>query len=325
MSKRLNLAMAGVGLAALLGAGWYGYQRVYAGPRDELLKEIAQYRQSAASYERALEGQRAVAERLDRIASTTLGKQFDRLDHRLRTGLSRIGQDAGLTDVVVSSSPPKDERNPLASAKGLDRSLADRIRKSSNFSVVKAQVRGAGTLEQVLGALATYGSQAWIHRIDGLSIRPAGQGRERFELRLDVATIWLPDLAKEDLAEPTIQAPGEADISAIAAIASKNVFRAPVPPRPTPEQRVAAAPPPAGPAAPAWAEWKLTGVTTGRRGTEALMMNTRSGERLAIAPGGGVLGATLVSGAGEEAVFELEGARWTVRTGATLAERVKKE
>jgi hypothetical protein len=82
---------------------------------------------------------------------------------------------------------------------------------------------------------------------------------------------------------------------------------------------------PTPPPPPAWGEWKLPGVFAGRRGLEALLVNTRSNERLVLVPGGAVLGATLIGGEGEQAVFELEGALWTVRAGTTLADRVRSD
>lgn len=325
MKQWIRPTLIVVALALVLGGCWYGYRRFFANERDALIKETAGLRSTAKAYEKELERQKSIRDRLSAVAATTLGKQFPRAEHRLRTGLSRIGQDAGLTDVVVSSSAPEDQKSPAAHAKGMDIGMAKRLSKAPTFSVVKAQVRGTGTLPQVLQALATYDSQPWIHRVQGLSIRPVGRERDRFELKLDVATIWMPDLASDDPNDPSVVSPDEASVQAIAAITAKNVFRVPLPPAPV----IAAAPTPevrpAGAPAPAWGDWKLTGVTSGRRGLEALLVNTRSGDRLALAPGGVVLGATLVSGAGEEAVFELEGTKWTVRTGATLADRVRQE
>ncbi len=325
MKRLLKPLAVLVALSLVIAAGWYGYRAIYANERDALLAETTKIREYAASYEKELERQKLVRDRLSAVASTTLGKQFDRVDHRLRTGLSRVGQSAGLSDVVVSSYAPKDERNPAATARGMDRAMQDRIKKSPNFSVVKAQVKGTGTLSQVLNALATYDSQPWIHRVDSLSIRPVGSDREKFELKLDIATIWMPDLAVDDPNDPAIVAPGESGVDAIAAITAKNVFRVPPAPTPTKPRAVANRPAPPPTPAPAWGEWKLTGVVTGRRGLEAMMVNTRDGERKVLSPGVAVLGATLVSGAGEEAVFELEGAMWTVRTGATLADRIRKD
>lgn len=325
MRDLLKPALMLVATVALLGGAWYGYRVMFADERAALIAETARFRKNAASYEKELGRQKAVRDRLGVIAQTTLGKQFDRVDHRLRSGLSRVGQDAGLTEVVVSSSPPKDERNPAAVVRDLDRATQERIKKMPNFSVVRAQVKGTGTLPQVLQALAMYDCQSWIHRVDALSIRPIGRERDKFEIKLDVATIWMPDLSVDDPNDPPIVAPGESGIDAIASITGKNVFRLTTDPKPAPALPVAAqaAPPKAPPVA--WGDWKLTGIVSGRRGLEALLVNTRDGERRALAPGAGVLGATLVSGAGEEAIFEVEGAMWTVRTGATLADRVRKE
>lgn len=326
MKRFIKPAIAAALCLAAGVLGWKAYRAFYADERDALLQQIRGFRADAASYEKELDKQRAVRERLNAIASTTLGKQFPRVEHRLRTGLSRVGQDAGLTEVVVSSSAAETQRNPAATAKGMNTGMSKRLTRSAEFAIVKAQVKGTGSLPQVLQALATYEAQPWIHRVQSMSIRPVGRERDRFELRLDVSVLWVPDLAADDPNDPPIVSPGDAGVQAIAAIAGKNIFR--VPPAPAPEKAVARQPAPERPKGdppPAWADWKLTGIVSGRRGTEALLVNTRSGDRLALPPGGAVLGATLVSGSGEEAVFELEGARWRVRTGATLADRVPQE
>lgn len=322
----LTLWLACVVVVGLMG--WFAFEKVYAAPKRALLAEIAGARAGAEAYERALEQQRPVRERLERIASTTLGRQFDRLEHQYRTGLSRVAEGSGLSEVVVSSSPAKQERNPAGSAGRLDAGLQRRIRGATNFSVVRAQVKGVGTFEQVLVAMATLGRQPWLHRVEGFSLRPVGRERDRFELRVEVATIWMPDLAKEEITEVAIAAPGSADVEAWQAIVAKNVFRQPTPPPAPPPTVVATAPKvekPKPPPPPAWGEWKLTGVIAGRRGLEALLVNTRSNERLVLVPGGAVLGAKLIGGEGEQAVFELEGAMWTVRAGMTLADRVRSD
>lgn len=326
MKRWIRPAILAVVCLIAVGAGWKGYRAFYADERDALIEETKGFRSTANAYEKELSKEKALRDRLAAIASTTLGKQFPRTEHRLRTGLSRVGLDAGLTDVVVSSSAPEDQKSPAAIAKGMNLGMAKRLGRSAAFSVVKAQVKGTGTLAQVLQALAMYEAQPWIHRVQSMSIRPVGRERDRFELKLDVSSIWMPDLAVDDPNDPAIVSPGEAGVAAIAAIAGKNIFR--VPPAPAPEQAVTQSPPaerPRAEPAPAWGDWKLTGVVSGRRGLEALLLNTRSGDRLALPPGGVVLGATLVSGGGEEAVFELEGAKWRVRTGATLADRVRQE
>jgi hypothetical protein len=79
--------------------------------------------------------------------------------------------------------------------------------------------------------------------------------------------------------------------------------------------------PPWGPARPAWADWKLTGLVESRLGTEVFLVNTKNGQRMNLAVGAAVSEAKFVGGAGEKAVFEIAGETFEVFNGQTLEQR----
>jgi hypothetical protein len=166
-------------------------------------------------------------------------------------------------------------------------------------------------------------AQAWVHRVDGFSLRPVGKD-DQFELGVSVLTMLLPDLAADDEnPAPMGEVSGAAE-EMWKPIASKNVFREPKPvAQPKSEVVVAKAGDQAKPLArpPSYEDWKLTGVVQGRTGAEAFLVNVKSGEKLTLQVGGRVLEAVLTGASGETAVFEIGGKRFEVSNGQVLSAR----
>lgn len=315
--KWVFLALA---LAALVV---WQYEAQYAGPRRELTAALASVRGEINGLEGALDEQFAVRRALKDAAATTLGKRQDVVEHRLRTLLTEIAERSGLTRVVVSQRPPMRERSPLETAK-VQTPLKRALQKQTDFAVIEARLVGEGTLEQAVRTLAAVRTQPWAHRVLSFSLQPREKAGDKIELRLDMATVYAPDLLSEDGPEAVTAALSARDEALVLAIAGQSPFRAPEAAAPPvvavkkPEPPPTAPPPPLPPA---YDEWKVTGVVRGSRGVEVLVINMRSGERRVLNPGARVLDATLVDGAGERAVFEIGGARWTVMMGESLAAR----
>jgi hypothetical protein len=330
VSTLKNHAPLLVGLLLAAGVGYWGYSSLYAAPRNDLLQQINASKGAIAKYKDALKGEFDVHKRAKQIALTTLGGKVDTVEHRFRTGLSRIGEGEGLSGVVVDDGEPMDHTSPLLPSKGVATALKQALRKKPDFQTIRGTLKGTGSLEQVLRAVAVAQAQSWLHRVDGFSIKPAGGSGDKFELRMDVATLLVPDLLAGENPEPQIvQPPSEADVM-LRAVAMKNVFKAP-PAQPSPEGprevQVAAAPaegpahtPPPQVFAP-YDEWKLTGVVIGGRGAEAFFTNLRTNAKLTVEQGGAVLDAVFVHGEGEKAVMEIGGQRFEVSNGQTLAAR----
>lgn len=321
---RRKMVIGGVGVALLAGA-WWGYRDWYAMPRDELQVEIEGARGRVRALEGELEEGAAVRKRLRAIASGTLGKKIDVVEHKFLAGLTALGERDGLSGVVASAGAPKAQISPLTASgvKGVGTGMRRALRGNPDFEVVQGQIRGRGTLEQALRVLAEVQSQPWIHRVDSFTLRPVGK-EDQFELSVGVMTLLLGDLAKDDEGAVKI-----AEISATAEaqwrpIAAKNVFREPIaPPKPpAPEVRTAQGEAPkALPKPPAYEEWKLTGIVEGRGGVEAMLTNAKSGEKVSLRIGGRVLDAVLREGKGERAIFEIDGKRYEVSNGQMLSAR----
>lgn len=306
---------------------WRAYDSIYATPRDALQARITAAQSGIEKLQDELDRGVTVNDELRRLAATTLGKDLGLVAHRFRAGVTRVAESAGLARVVVDQGQPTAERNPLINVANQPEALKRLLRGSTDFQVIRGSLRGSGDLASCLRTLASLHVQPWIHRVEGFSLEPAGRERAYFELRVDLATLYMPDLAT-DAVEPELVPIPEGVEPVYMAIAERNVFRRPPPPTPDAPQapvQVARAsdpaPPPAAAVFPAYEEWRLTGIFVGGRGPEAFLVNTRSGQRLTVEKGARVLDAIFVEGDGETAVFELDGRRFEVTNGETLASR----
>jgi hypothetical protein len=328
LDPRARWWLGGAGLAAsVFGA----YLSVYANPRDELLGKIKAAREADQRLQAELKQRAEVTKKLSEFGATTLGKKSDVVDKRFRDGLNQIAAQCGLGGVVVQTGQPRAQTSPLRSAKGVQSSLKRAIsqQKEPDFQVVEGTLKGTGTLDQVLRALATVQAQAWVHRVDDFSIKPRGKEREQFDVSVSVSTMIAPNLVSADK-EPTVVAAPAAMEALWSAVAGKNMFREPPPPAPAPAppptvvaQTPTPAPPP--PAPPPYNDWKLVGVVRTARGVEAWVMNLKTNERAVLSPGGKVLDLTFVDGSGERAVFDLAGQKFAFVNGQVLGVRTPAE
>ena len=315
---------------AIVAGSWYAYRSVYASKRDAILASMESTRSSLATLERQLKGQFEVADRAKAITSTTLGTRLDEVSARYRDGLSRLAETAGLAGVIVDHGEPQEVKSPLLVAKSVPSSLRSSLRSSSDFAVLRGTVRGTGTVEQALAALASMEAQPWIHRVEGFTITPAaaGKGPDRCEIRIEAATLLAPRLRQGKPVELTLVQPPERSLVMVQEIAARKAFAKALAKRDAaaPVVTVASpagpgvAPPPSQAFAP-YEDWRLTGIFSGRTGPEAFFVNVRSGERRTVQRGGTVLDAVLIDAAGERALFEIAGKRFEVFNGQTLSSR----
>jgi hypothetical protein len=324
LNRALKLTLIGVGTTAALLGGYFGYQKFYAAPRAELLDQLTTARDGIAFFEDKLLAAAGVRDGLRAAALTTLGDKRDTAEHRFRTTLNSIAEGCGLREIKVDNRDPSPVNNP-AGQQRLRGELGQALRRQVDFSVIRGTVRGTGTLDQVLRATAAVSAQVWVHRVESFSIKPLGLDRERYELRLAVASMFLPELADKSAAEPARVELVASAADAWRPIVEKNVFRVPTPVvvvAPTPPPAAPANPLPVAPPPPAYAEWKLTGVVESAAGAEALLVNIKTQERSTLEVGGAVLDAVFESGSGERAVFRIAEDRFEVAMGSTLDQRL---
>ncbi|MFZ4574998.1 MAG: hypothetical protein ACOYN0_11410 [Phycisphaerales bacterium] len=304
---------------------WFSYTSVYANPRAELDAQISAIEGSIDRYQKIIDRRAEAEASLRAAAKTTLGVQLDLVEHRLRTGLTRLLEQEGLQGAVVNTTQPRERESPLTQAKGVPGPVKKILNASPDFVSLRATLKGTGTLEQVARCVAAVQAQPWLHRVEAISMRPVGKERERFELKMDVESLFLPDWAGKDIPEPEIAQVSEEGGQYAAAMAARNIFRRLKPPETVVTEATPPPPPPTDTPPerlfPPYEEWAVSGVMSGRSGLTVIMVNRRSGESRAVVPGETVLDAVLISGAGERAVFEIGGKRFEVTNGETLASR----
>lgn len=310
------------GLVIAVAAG-IGYWNLYHAPRREILQRLERQLEANRRYEEEIKDHARVTAALKAVAATTLGVKPDEVDSRFRGALSELLEKrAGLTGVNVDTQKPVVVANPAGANPRLNKppDLRRALQRQRDFAVITGTIEGKGSLEQVLKAAAMIQAQPWVHRVDSFSIKPEGRDRERFTLKMGVATILMADLAPKDAAVEIRGIEGEAAAN-LAAIVGRNVFKAPTARAATPPaDRSRPAAPPAPPTPP-YAEWKLTGLVESRLGLEAFMVNVKNGQRLTLPVGAAVADARFVSGTGERAIFEIDGTRYEVVNGQTLEQR----
>ncbi len=323
-----TLVKIGIAVVALVGA-YFAWQIGYVAPRDALLEQLAAESRRADAIEEKLADEFATVDRVKAAGARTLGGKLDDAIHQFRTGLGRVAESEGLTQIVVDQGQPQAQTNPLVSVRGLTASnmtlLKRDLRRQSDFFAIRGSVRGVGTLDEVFRAIAAIRAQPWVHRVEGFSIRPTGKERRQFNVRVDVATLFAPQFSPPAVAEATIALPPVDTDVVVRALAARPLFIAAAPPEPAPTPAVAQKPPtptpPKPPPPPPYDEWRLTGIINGSSGTEVFMVNTKTGERRVVQPGGSVLDAVFIEASGERAIFGVGEGRFEVSNGQTLAAR----
>lgn len=319
MSPRRSI-LAAVGVAVVLGGVYVGADRLYLREASKLRADIDGARADVRGFDQAIEARAGARRRLQAAFGVTLGADPERVEHALRAGLGELARANGLRDVVVSNAAPKAVPNPVVRAR-LDRAwrpLRANLSQRPDFFVVRGRVEGVGPLESALGALGAMRGQDWVHRVEAFSIRPLGTERQEYELRVDFAIAFAPDLSGSgrEVGTPDVAPAPPLARDSIDAILAMNIFKAPPAPTPAvPEPaRVVEAPRP-----PAYAAWRLAGLTITDH-PEAIVVGP-SGQSRVLTPGEAVEGAVFEGGQGERGVFVIEGQRFEIELGRTLAER----
>ena len=313
-------AAAGVGALAVVYAGYYF---IYARPMGRVQTQLGSVLSANRQFTDAVKDRARIKDSLKAFAAMTIAATPDGADARFRSLLSEIAVASGLAKSGVQVNTDRAERITSPAAAKLstryrdDAKLKDDLKKQVDFWVIRGELSGTGPLEAALRTMATVKAQPWVHRIESFSIKPEDRDRLKYTLRVNVATLIVPDLAPGNLPEPAVVPVADGGRGLWAGIAQKNVFKEPAP------MAVASnpAPEPNAPVRPAWADWKLTGLVESRLGTEVFLVNTKNGQRMNLAVGSAVSEAKFLGGTGERAVFEIGGEKYEVFNGQSLEQR----
>lgn len=314
--KRLAVPAVIVGaLGALLWGG-----RWYATKRAAIREEIARYTSGLDNRDQEIStGDLKLRASLAAFASTSLAATSEEVEAELRTTLNQIMVHVGLQKPRVSTGSTVPQRNPAA---GLVRELPSReARGRPDFLVVPATVSGVGTFEQAVRLVALLRQQAFVHRIDQVSLRPIGAKHESVEVTVAFSTAFLPDMPPKRGANATTWQPAAPETNdLVARLSARDPFKPVNPPPKAVESAAAPTTPPAAPA-PEPLEWLITAIVSGVDGPEVWLVEGRSGRRAVLTPKESVEGVELVSIAGDEATVRVGGGLFVIRLGGLLKDR----
>ncbi|MEM7755616.1 MAG: hypothetical protein AAF297_08265 [Planctomycetota bacterium] len=328
--SRAKLIVLGVVAVVLLGGGYLIADAVYLSPASERRDEIAGLRDQNERFYNALLGGARAEDAWRSMTETMIASSDQDAAHRVRTLTLAIGDDAGLSDVVVTHGRPSAPANPASDRRSkLSKSVRDAVSEREDFRVLRGTLRGTGTLEQLSLASATLAAQPWAHRVEQLNVEPGDRDRRTYDLTLSFATMYALDVRRD--AAPAVVPPDPARLEALLALARANPFVAPPAPAPVVVPPVVTAaevvrPKPAPPPPPPFNQWKVTGVVERRSGVEVdgvelFLRRQDTGETRVLPPGEAVLGLTFERAEPMSVLFR-EGDRLVrVAVGRTLADR----
>lgn len=328
-TQRLILIIALVIAVPVLG--FFYVSKRYLQPRNEVQRKIA----AAEYYIDEFNAYLDKGPRLDRdlraYAERTLGRSPEVVEHALRSALNDLGARHKLVKLTVDTNMRGPVESPAAAARVDEFQKRKVLRELPDFYRAEATLTGAGSLAQMLATVHDAQNLPWLSRLEVVDISARDNG-QRFELRLKLTTPYFRDLVPDDALAASLPVSGALPES-LAALATRNVFHLPPPPQPKPEPEpepvvVAQQPEPPAPAPPPpYQDWQVTAITATASGPELWLVNRQNNQRRVLLVSQQILDATFL-GVGadpERALVEIEGQRFEVRLGKTLAERTPAE
>jgi hypothetical protein len=311
--SRLTLAVGVVVTLILLTLGWRGYART----REPLNESIATLRERLSEARAEQVRQVRLEETLQELAQGTLGADRETVDHELRSRLNRLGEQIGLSGLVVNTTRFSAKQSPAKrqlSSRG-ERELQDAV----DFVELEGSIAGEGTLAQAIELVNSIQTAPWHKRVDQVSLHPRDNG-DRFEVSVRLTTLFIPAWTPSELPVDPERPP---PIDAYVALVDNNPFRLPPPPvveTPTPQVTQPLPQPP--PSRFPYADWMITGVVDGPGGPEVWLRNRSSAETRQLTIGQRIHDLEFISSTGEAARFRQGDQEVQVRVGQSLATRV---
>lgn len=304
-----------IGVSVALGVVYWFAHIVYLGPAAKLradiknaegtLEQFRDYRRTLAGYHDDLQS----------FADRTLGSRDEAVVHKLRTSLTTLAYDVGLSEVAASDGPRRPEDSPAK----IEIRRNNPRRNVPDFIEQTGVVSGVGTLEQAMRLVHRIESEPWLKRIDEVKLDPKDNGT-RVAVTVRLTTPYLPDYApSENLERDPYDA---SSFTKYVAFTETNPFRIPPPPpQPKPEQpkpREPAQPTP-GPAPFPYGEWVVTGLADGSSGPEVWLRRGNQTRRLST--GEKLHEFEFVAYVGDQAEFVHGDSRFLVGVGHSLGDR----
>lgn len=295
--------------AAAVAAGWLAWRPIrswYLEPRAEKIASIASLQKEIKTARGAIAERPRIAEAIGLLAARTLGGDLETVDHRLRSHLSRVGEEIGLKELSVGTGRARALESPAASE-----FRNKELRQEIDGIEVEAWISGRGTLEQALRTVHRLESEPWLKRLGQVRLQADDNGAS-FQVAVRLATLFLPGRTPQEAGEWTYD---PASFATHQPILARDPFTlrpkaaAPAPPAP---------PRAAGPPAFPYGDWMVTGVALLPGGPEVWLRQARSGETRRLAVGESIGELVLVTAGGDEAEFTRGEARFRAVVGQSL-------
>jgi len=285
MNKYRKQILWGVlGVILLLWAGdWALRNKWLADPLEGARRKNQKLREELVARERDFDKFRRVVKELDTLRNRSLPANADVARSLYRAWLLEMVGQVGFTNPNLDSSEP-------ANRKGL-------------YQVLSFNMRGRGTLPQLVKFLFEFYSANHLHQIRSLTISPL-QGSDYLDLQMSIEALLLPKVERKDrLNTQKSDRLASASLDDYQTITQRNLFGV-------------------SPAAEATAYTYLTSVTSVNGQPEAwftvrttdTVYKLRKGEVLEV----GQFKGTIVDIADADVVIESEGERWLMTIGESL-------
>ena len=320
--RQRRLVIVATILGVLGGAGLLGWavgSGRMDGARAEILRKTDLYRNVLLTVRSERTERPSLDERLGAVVDRSLGGELESVDSDLRRRLAMLAESSGVRGASVSTVGAVVIATPAArefSRSGNERAFRD----EPDFVVVRANVKGVGTIDAAVRFIHELDAAPWLKRIEQVRFDPDREGKS-IGIAVRVATLFLPGLAGDgglDQRPPSSRRPGSRYDSLVAA----NPFSLPALPAPPAADVVSAPRVPVAPKDPR-AAWLLTGIMEGPDGTEAWLRQIETGETIEMSLSaekriGGRIVLQLDAASGDIASFRVGEETFRVLVGSTL-------
>ena len=318
-----------VAILFVLGIVWLIVRQVarvvYFEEREQLAQQIETAQGALSTIRTAYREQYPpVRDDLDAIVEYTLGPSGEIVEAELRARLNQMVAAIGIVGPSVSTGRNAAQSSPARRRMRRDNPLKD----TPDFVEQQATVTGLGTFEQAMRLVDAIERAPWIKRIDSIDLDPK-QSPEQLSISVRLTTIYVPGRAPDADSAAPLGAPSQ--YARVASFVGARPFELPAAlvqdTTPAPPEVLTQDTDPVTPAAPAFAysDWRITGVVQGTQGMEVWLLHARSSKSRTLAVGDSIGPAKFEAATDEEAEFSIGDARFMIRVGSTLNDRVALE
>jgi len=294
-TKRNRWLLAALGLVALFYFGDMGYRKLYEEPLQAQHRLETQLTKQLKTAKQNLARAKSITDQLTMLEKRSLPANPEMARSRYQAWLLQLVGNAQLTGTSV------DAGDPVAvtyTARRLKKPLV--LYRRITFTV-----HGRGDLTQITRFLYDFYAAGHLHKIRSLSLNPIGNG-QMVDMNASIEAISMPTAERDtELSTTAADQLAFADIRPYQLIAQRNLFGR-------------------GGAHWAWQQIALTAVTKNVAGIGEAWFTVGGNSQTQIVPAGqtltGPVDLTVVQLDGRDAIVDVDGQRFRLGVGHSLAE-----